>query len=315
MMAHKNSGRKRQAAAGKRPVGVFGQMDELVGNTPLMRLSQLGDPDRAPIYIKMEQMNPSGSMRDRYVAEILERAMLAGNLVAGDTIALAGVDDSAVAAALFGSVLGVQVRIFAPEDSSRRLLPLVMRYGAQITWTSAEAGVEGAIEQAAGWARQAPDRMYVDGYRRQAVRDAYSTIAGEILQALGEQRLGAFITSVTTGGTFRHVARELRQTYPSLKVGGAVLIDVEYPDLVEHQFNLLRHLTLDEVWEMRDQVAQHEGVMLGPKGAACVKVALELQKVLPADEVIVALNPDSGQRYLGWEDKPLFAKSYVPEQF
>lgn len=314
-MSFKDSGRKEAATGEIRPVGAFGRMDELVGNTPLMRLSRLGDPEKAPVYIKMEQMNPSGSMRDRYVAEILERAVLAGNIVPGDTVALAGLDDSAVAAALFGSVLGVQVRVFAPKDSSRRLLPLVMHYGAKIIWTDVEGGVEGAIEEAAGWARQAPDRTYVDGYRRQAVRDAYSAIAGEILQALGDQRLGAFITSVSTGGTFRHVARELRQTYPSLKVGGAVLIDVEYPDLVEHQFNLLRHITIDEVWEMRDQIAQHEGLLIGPKGAACVKVALELQQVLPPDEVIVALNPDSGQRYLGWEDKPLFAKSYVPEQF
>ncbi len=314
-MSFKHSGKKEAATGEIRPVGAFGRMDELVGNTPLMRLSRLGDPQKAPVYIKMEQMNPSGSMRDRYVAEILERAVLAGNIVPGDTVALAGLDDSAVAAALFGSVLGVQVRVFAPKDSSRRLLALATRYGAKIIWTDVAGGVEGAIEEAAAWARQAPDRTYVDGYRRQAVRDAYSAIAGEILQALGDQRLGAFITSVSTGGTFRHVARELRQTYPSLQVGGAVLIDVEYPDLVEHQFNLLRHITLDEVWEMRDQIAKHEGLMIGPKGAACVKVALELQQVLPPDEVIVALNPDSGQRYLGWEDKPLFAKSYVPDQF
>lgn len=314
-MSFKHSGRKEQATGELRPAGAFGRMDELVGNTPLMRLSRLGDPTKAPVYIKMEQMNPSGSMRDRYVAEILERAVLAGNLVSGDTVALAGLDDSAVAAALFGSVLGLHVRVFAPKDSSRRLLPMVIRYGATVTWTAVDTGVEGAIEEAAAWARQAPDRTYVDGYRRQAVRDAYSAIAGEILQALGDQRLGAFITSVSTGGTFRHVARELRQTYPELKVGGAVLIDVEYPDLVEHQFNLLRHITLDEVWVMRDEIAQHEGLMIGPKGAACVKVALELQQVLAPDEVIVALNPDSGQRYLGWEDKPLFAKSYVPDQF
>ncbi len=314
-MSFKHSGRNEAVTGDIRPVGAFGRMDELVGNTPLMRLSRLGDPQKAPVYIKMEQMNPSGSMRDRYVAEILERAVLAGNIVPGDTVALAGLDDSAVAAALFGSVLGVHVCVFAPKDSSRRLLPLVIRYGADIIWTAVDGGVEGAIEEAAAWARQAPDRTYVDGYRRQAVRDAYSAIAGEILQALGDQRLGAFITSVSTGGTFRHVARELRQTYPSLQVGGAVLIDVEYPDLVEHQFNLLRHITMDEVWEMRDQIAKHEGFMIGPKGAACVKVALELQQVLPPDEVIVALNPDSGQRYLGWEDKPLFAKSYVPDQF
>ncbi|MBA2665103.1 MAG: pyridoxal-phosphate dependent enzyme [Bradymonadaceae bacterium] len=296
------------------PAPVLSRMDELVGNTPLVRLTRLGDATKAPIYIKMENLNPSGSMRDRYVAEILERAVLAGNIVAGDSVALAGLDDSAVAAALFGSVLAIKVRVFAPADSSKRLLPIVERYGGELVWTPAEAGIEGAIEEAAQWTRQGYDRTYVDGYRRQAVRDAYSAIASEILQALEGRVLGAFITSVTTGGTFRHVARELRQTYPSLQVGGAVLIDVDYPDLVEHQFNLLRRITFAQTWEMRDELARTEGLMLGPKGAACVKVALDLQQELSSDEIIVALNPDSGQRYLGWENKPLFATSYVPQQ-
>jgi cysteine synthase len=311
-MSSKGVAGHHQAAPAAPSLPVLNRMDEWVGNTPLVRLQRMGKPGGAPIFVKMENLNPSGSMRDRYISEILERAAMAGSLVAGDTVALAGLDDSAASAALIAGVLGVKTQIFAPKDASRRLLPLVHRYGAKVLWTDADHGVAGAVEQAADWARQASDRMYVDSYRREAVRDAYAAIASETLQALDGHLLGAFITSVTTGGTFRHVARELRQSLPSLRVGGAVLLDVEWPSLGEHQFDQLRHFSETEVWALRDEIARKEGLLLGPKGAACVGLALELQHTVSSDEPIVALNPDSGQRYLGWENQPLFKKGYLP---
>ncbi|RAL25440.1 hypothetical protein DL240_04310 [Lujinxingia litoralis] len=288
-------------ARSEREAPVVERMDELVGNTPLVRLKQVGEPGGASVYVKMEQFNPSGSLRDRYVAEILERGMASGNVVEGDSVAVAGLDDSAVAAALIGDVLGLNTRVFAPEDSSRRLLDLVSRYGARIEWTSAEGGLSEAIEKAAEWARQAPDRLYVDSYRREAVRDAYAAMASEVLSALEGAPLGAFITSISTGGTFRHVARELREGYPSLRMGGAILGELELPEFKEHRFNELARISMAEAFALRDELAAREGILVGPKGAACVGLALKLQKELGPNEVIVALNPDSGQRYLGWE--------------
>ena len=279
------------------------RIDELVGNSPLVRLKRIGHPEAAPIYMKMENLNPGGSIRDRYIAEILERAVAAGMLVTGDTVALAGIDDSAVSAALVGSILGVNTTIFAPEHSGARLLPIVEKYGATVVRTPVEAGLKGAVEEAAGWSRKRADRIYVDGYRRQAVRDAYSGIAAEILQALKGEKLGAFITSISTGGTFRHVARELRETRPTLNVGGAILGELELPDFKEHRFNSLERFSVIEAFQWRDRVAQKEGILLGPKGAVCVGLAVKLQEKLNSDEVIVALNPDAGQRYLGWEEQ------------
>ncbi len=280
---------------------VVERIDELVGNTPMVRLKRIGRDGGAPIYVKMENMNPSGSIRDRYIAEILERAVAAGMLVAGDTVALAGLDDSAPAAAMIGSVLGIHTRVYVPEGSDERLWELSRRYGAELIWTDGDRGLPGAVTEAAAWSRKASDRMYVDGIRREAVRDAYGGMAAEILQSLQGQRLGAFITSVTTGGTFRHVARELRETRPALNMGGAILGEVNLPDFKEHKFNSLERFSMKEAFELRDQIAGKEGLLLGPKGAACVGLAMELQEKVSPDEVIVALNPDSGQRYLGWE--------------
>lgn len=285
------------------PVAVDSLRD-LVGNTPLVRLVRTGDPDGAPIYLKLENMNPSGSIRDRYVQEIIERSVLAGQLQAGDSVALAGIDDSAVSAAFVASVLDLQVRIWAPRGSSRRLVPLIRRWGATIEWTEDDGGLKEAIRQAADWARPEPDRQYVDGYRRAAVKEAYSTMAHELLSALEGKPLGAFVTSVTTGGTFRAVSDELKQANPMLRVGGIHIVENEFaaPDLPAQ----VDEIALEETWEIRSRIARDEGLLLGPKGAACVKLATELQAKLLPDQAIVALNPDAGHRYLGWEDKTLF---------
>lgn len=289
------------------------RIDDLVGQTPLVKLRRVVGDDGPAVYVKMENANPSGSIRDRYINEIVGRAYDAGYIVAGDTLAIAGLDDSSVAAALLTSLLDLNLRVFAPRHSSKRLLELVDRYGADVEWTDEEGGLHGAIDAAVQWARGGADCMYVDGFRREAVRDAYTEMADEILDALHGRILGAFITSVTTGGTFRHVAKELRQTHPALQVGGAVLTDYDFPELQGHDYNRLRKVSLQEAWEMRDRIAREEGMLLSPKGAASVLLALEMRGQLPDEEVVVALNPDSGQRYLGWEDKPLFEVTYQPD--
>jgi cysteine synthase len=308
-----------EALAGGQATGVgdplqsVGHIDELVGDTPLVKLNRVVDGSGPDVYVKMESVNPSGSIRDRYITEIVSRAVAAGHIVAGDSLAIAGIDDSSVAAALLTSLHQLQLRVFAPSHSSRRLVPLIERYGADIIWTDADGGLRHAIDEAAEWARGAADRMYVDGYRRRAVQHAYSDMADEILDALQGRILGAFITSVTTGGTLRHVARELRQTHPALQVGGAVLTDLEFPELSGNAYNRLRKVGLEEAWKMRDRVASKEGLLLGPKGAAAVLLALEMRRDLPGQDALVALNPDSGQRYLGWEQKPLFEVTFRPD--
>lgn len=289
------------------------RIDELIGNTPLVKLNRIGEGPGAEVYIKMENVNPSGSIRDRYTREIVTHAVRAGYIVAGDSLAIAGIDDSAVAIALLSNLLNLKLRIFAPSNSSRRQVKLIERFGADIVWTREEAGTRGAIEQAASWSREASDRIFVDGYRREAVNEAYREMAAEILEAINGRVLAAFVTSVTTGGTLRHVAGQLRETHPQLQVGGAVLTDAEFPELSAYSYNRLSKISLQQAWQMRDHIARQEGLLLSPKGAAAVYLALKMRPDLPEDQVIVALNPDSGQRYLGWEDKPLFEVTFRPE--
>ena len=279
---------------------------KLIGVTPLVRLRRVVDPGLSPVYVKMENLNPSGSIRDRYVAEVLERAIEAGQMEPGDAVALGKLDDSALSAGLIGGLHGLKTHVFAHKGSSKRLIELAIRYGVKIHWTDAKEGAQGARDAAIAWTREGPDRFFIEGVRRQAVRDAYRGIAEEIVTALAGEPLGAFITSVSTGGTYTEVAPYLRDTYPSLVVAGAVLLKADMSTLVTHEDDVLRRMQIEDVWSMRDEVAREEGLLLGPKGAACVLLARELQSTLSPEQNIVTLNPDAGQRYLGWEDTELF---------
>lgn len=273
-----------------------------IGNTPLMKLTKMGDRSR-PIFVKLENANPGGSIRDRYIAEIVEKSVRAGQLQAGDTIVLAGIDDSAVSAPLVAAKFGLKTAIFAPESSSQRLVTLI-RESTEIHWTDDAGGLEGAIQAAAAYAREAANRVYVDGYRRHAVKEAYAELAQEIVTDLGEIMLGGFVTSVTTGGTFREVSRLLRAAQPQLEVRGARLVENEFATAEDNPF--IRQVKIADVWRLRDEIVQKEGLLLGPKGAACVQLCLELQVELPLGHAVVAINPDSGSRYIGWEDQKLF---------
>ncbi|MEZ4459814.1 MAG: pyridoxal-phosphate dependent enzyme [bacterium] len=277
-----------------------------IGDTPLLRLSKTGDPSR-PIFVKLENTNPGGSIRDRYIHEIVDIALRAGQLQRGDTIVLAGIDDSAVSAASMAAQHGLKTVVFAPQSSVRRLVPLVEQ-GATIHWTDDALGLDGAVQEAAAFAREAADRAYVDGYRRTAVKEAYAALAREIVTDLGEVVLGGFVTSVTTGATFREVSRLLRATQPQLEVRGARLVQNEFATAEENPF--IRQVNMSDVWRLRDQLVEDEGLLLGPKGAACVLLCLELQAEIPEGRAVVALNPDSGSRYVGWENQTLFRTKF-----
>ena len=289
------------------PARVVNGVHELVGRTPLVRLNHVGSAGGAPIFLKFEHQNPSGSMRDRYVLEVLQRAVAGAQLMRGESIALAGLDDSAVSAAALGPGFGLNVRVFAPLHSNTRLLNMIERFGAEVCWTDELEGLRGAVDEAASWAREAPGRLFVDGFRRQAVRNAYGDIAREILDALRDKQLWIFIPTWILHVTFREVSRHLRGTTPELRVGGAVLLDVPLETLGARDGDVLRHISMEEAWQMRDELARKEGVLVGPKGAACVLLALELQKSLDTSQAIVALNPDAGTRYLGCEGDVQFS--------
>ena len=287
---------------------------DLIGATPLIELSRAVPHDEgATIFVKHEGYNPGGSLRDRTLLEILNCASGSGLLKAGDEIVLAGANNSAISAALIAHSRGYRVRVFHPRDGDRRLLKLLMETGARLSRSPRGEGLEGAREAAVAYASEGADRIFIDGTRREATVGAFRAIARELIQALGDTRLGGVVTSVSTGAAFRHLAQALREHNPEIEVAGVMieapeerraLYDDVAPDqrpttddLKEVRGELIQIAEI-EAWRMRGQIARREGVLLGPKGAAAVLGALQIRHAVPPGQAIVALSIDGGQRYL-----------------
>ncbi|MEL6181747.1 MAG: pyridoxal-phosphate dependent enzyme, partial [Myxococcota bacterium] len=204
-------------------------------------------------------------------------------------------------------------RVFHPRDGHRRLLKLLMETGAKLSRSPESLGLDGAQQAAAAYAREASDRVFIDGQRRESTAEALGRIAQEIVHALGDIRLGGFVTSVSTGATLKHVAHALRLINPDIEVAGVMLDAPEErqalydgvpaqqrstPEELKEVRGEIIQVAEIEAWRMRSRIARSEGMLIGPKGAAAVLGALQIRHVVPPDQAIVALSIDGGQRYL-----------------
>jgi cysteine synthase len=280
----------------------------LVGRTPLIALRRAA-PGLPAVLLKHEGCNPGGSIRDRTVQEILRSAAASGLLRRGDELVVSGATNSAVAATVLGQALGYRAVIFHHQQGPTRLLALLEQLGARLRIVP-----DDPLGEAATYARSRPGRIFIDPGRREALCDAVSHIGREIVEDLAGQPIGAFVTSFSTGATLRHVAAVLRQQSPSMRVAGVQLSTPlarsgYYHDVV-HSVTMERralgnsdaeHIAVSELeaWTARALLARAEGLLLGPKGAAAVLVALRLRHSLPEEATVVALSIDGGQNYQG----------------
>jgi cysteine synthase A len=286
----------------------------LIGQTPLIEVARLFEAHEPRIYVKHEGSNPGGSIRDRTVLEILDNAAASGLLYRGDELVMAGASNSAVSAAMIANVRGYPVAVFHPEGATERLLHLLTEAGATIERTPEVDGMEGAVDAAADYAQEHSGRIFIDAGRREALTDAIHHIAREIVTGLSGRSLGAFVTSVSTGATLRHVARELRKHYPELIVVGVriqtpperesfyddVATPITWSPLGEVEAELIE-VTEVEAWSMRQRAVRRTGLLLGPKGASALIGAQRLRDRVAPDQAIIALSIDGGQRYFGAE--------------
>lgn len=288
--------------------GILQGADDLVGHTPLISLRRAA-PGAPSVLLKHEGYNPGGSIRDRTVQEILNNAVASGLLRRGDELVVSGATNSAVAATVLGQAQGYRAVIFHHQQGPPRLLALLEQLGARVHLVQGDP-----LQEAATYARSRAGRIFIDPGRREALCDAISHIGREIVVDLSGQPIGAFVTSFSTGSTLRHVAAVLRQQSPSMKVAGVQLRtpttrsgyyhDVAPSVTMERQAlgnSDAEHFAVSELeaWTARALLARAEGLLLGPKGAAAVLVALRIRHQLPDEAAVVALSIDGGQNYLG----------------
>ena len=289
---------------------------DLIGRTPLVRLSRVAGEAQGTVVGKLEAKNPGGSVKDRPALEMIDAAEREGRLTPGAVIVEATSGNTGISLAMIAAVRGYRCVLVMPDDMSVERRYLLRAYGAQIELTPAEQGMAGAVSLAEQIARETKGAFMPRQFDNPANPAAHErTTAREILDAVGNE-LVAFVAGVGTGGTLTGVGRVLKRERPAVRVIGvepsasAVLsgkpaglhgIQGIGAGFVPSVFD---RRVVDDVVQVGDisaqvmaaRLAREEGLLVGPSSGANVHVALNVAK--STSGVVVTVLCDTGERYL-----------------
>ena len=295
---------------------------DTIGNTPIVKLHRLA-PKHVDVYVKVEAFNPGGSVKDRLAIGIVLDAEQKGLLKPGDTVIEATSGNTGVALAMICAARGYKFVAIMAETFSIERRKLMRAYGAKVILTAAaERGtgmvrIAGELAKKHGWflARQFENPAN-PAYHR-------NTTAAEILHDFAGRRLDYFVSGWGTGGTVTGVGEMLRVARPEVKIiaaepaGAALLSGKEWkphkiqgwtPDFLPSVLNrevAHRIVTVSDTDAMAQAraLAAREGIFCGISSGATVAAALKVAAEAPQGAVILAMLPDTGERYLS---TPLF---------
>ena len=307
----------KRATAPARPK-MAGSVLELVGGTPLVRLNRIPKPGGATVLAKLESLNPGGSVKDRIALAMVEDAERRGVLKAGATLVEPTSGNTGIGLAMVCAVRGYRIILTMPDDMSAERQRLLARYGAEIHLTPAIEGMSGAVFAAQEICREHPEYYMPMQFENPANPEAHRrTTALEILDAT-EERLDVFVAAVGTGGTVTGVGEVLKERLPGVRVVGVE--PARSPVLSGGRFRphgiqgigasfvpgILNRSVLDDIIQVRDEdatttarrLAREEGLLVGISSGANVFAACQVAETLPADQVVVTVLCDTGERYL-----------------
>ncbi len=299
----------------------------LIGNTPLVEVvnmeKELGL--RATVLVKLEYLNPAGSVKDRIAKAMLEDAEDKGLLKKGSVIIEPTSGNTGIGLAAIGAAKGYRVILTMPETMSIERRNILKAYGAELVLTDGAKGMKGAIEKAEDLAGEIPDSFLPGQFVNSANPAAHKAATGPEIWRDTDGKVDIFIAGVGTGGTVTGVGEYLKEKNPEIRV--VALEPADSPVLSEgkagaHKIQgigagfipeVLNTSVYDEVFRAKNEdafaaaklLAKKEGILVGISSGAALHGAIELAK-RPENEgkMIVALLPDSGDRYYS---TPLFS--------
>lgn len=300
---------------------LYTSAEQLIGATPLVELcnveKQLGLGAR--LLAKLECFNPGGSAKDRIAVAMLDEAEAAGKLKPGATIIEPTSGNTGIGLAAVGAARGYRVIIIMPDTMSMERRLLMKAYGAELILTEGAKGMQGSIEKANELAAQLPGSMVMGQFDNPANPKAhYETTGPEIWQD-ADGRVDCFVAGVGTGGTITGTGRYLKEQNPALRViavepaaspllstgkagaHGLQGIGANFvPSVLDRTvYDEIHPVTEAEAYAASRLLGRCEGLFVGISSGAALHAAIcAAQKPEYASKTIVALLPDTGERYL-----------------
>ena len=295
---------------------VRNEVSELIGNTPIVKLSRITKKGIAEVYAKVEYFNPGGSVKDRICRAMIEDAEKKGLLKPGGTIVEPTSGNTGIGLSMIGAARGYKVILTMPETMSLERIYILKSYGAEVVLTPGNEGMKGSIKKAeeiekkkGAFMPQQFDNPVNPEVHRQ-------TTAVEIIEALGDG-IDAFVAGVGTGGTITSVGEILKKHNPNIKIvavepaGSAVLsggqpgphkiqgIGAGFVPKVLNQSIIDRIITVkdEEAFVCAKRLAEEEGLFVGISSGAAVFAALKIAEELGEGKKVVTVFPDTGERY------------------
>jgi cysteine synthase A len=296
---------------------VADDITQLVGETPILQLKKLVPADSADVFVKLEYLNPGGSVKDRAAIGIIRRAEEEGKLLPGGTIVEATAGNTGIGLALIGVNRGYKVALFVPEKFSEEKVLIMRALGAEVTRTPDEEGMAGAIQRANELTARDPNAFMAAQFENSANPDYhYQTTAQEIFDQM-EGQIDATTIGAGTAGTFTGIARFLKERLPrvlayAVETEGSVLgggkagkhkVEGIGSSFIPKNFDPtvcdgVLKVTDPDAFNMVKQLAAMEGVLGGSSAGANVFAALQVARQLGPSKRVITLIPDSAERYL-----------------
>ena len=280
-----------------------------IGRTPLVELRNCSPKAGVRLFAKLEGWNPTGSVKDRIVREMLLAAEREGRLRRGDTVIEASTGNTGIALAMIGRALGYDVRVVMPRNVFVEIPRTLAVYGASVEWVTADEGVRKAIEVARGQAER-EGLFFVDQFGNEHnVRAHYDTTGPEILEELPD--VDVFVAGLGTGGTLMGAGRRLKEANPRTQViavephpgsqlqGLKSLADGFIPPIIDLDFLDGKILVRShQAFRATAELMRREAIFAGVSGGAVLHASLKVAQRLDRGNVVLIV-ADSGWKYLG----------------
>lgn len=300
---------------------VVDNIADLIGDTPLVKLNHLPSKTGADVYLKLEFMNPSGSVKDRAAFQMILQAERDGLLKKGATIIEPTSGNTGIGLAMNAAARGYKAILTMPDTMSKERINILKAYGAEVVLTPGDEKMPGAIQKAHELVKEIPNSFMPMQFENDANPEAHRlTTAIEIKDALDSigKTLNAFVAASGTGGTITGTGEKLKELYPKISIhvvepaGSPVLSGGKPgphklvgtspgfipPILNENVYGEILKIEDNDAYNVTRRLAREEGILVGPSSGAACFAALEVAKRLSPNDVVVAIACDTGERYL-----------------